>query len=341
MLTRSIALGCLVGFGSWFGCATEPTGDAGGLPLGEPAEEIAPGETDRPGPQPTPVPPAETVPPLAEEVAGPQGLVAHDGYLYWVARDGSALRRVPTSGGGDVETVAGLESHTLAAPFALVVGDAGAFVSDAAAGSVLRLDLAGGDPEVVISLAEASPLALALDGALLYAGSDGGDVFEIDLAADGAVRHLATVAGEVVALAVGGEQVYAASHEGTLSSAARADGGVTEIGVGMELSAGIVADGGHVYFADNHVGALLRAAPGGTPELVAGDQEGTAGLALYRDALFFTSELDRKVKRVGTGGGIVMMLAFDEWGPDLVAADRANVFWSSPGVRAILQLTAD
>lgn len=343
MLTRSIALGCVVGLGVGLGCATESTVDPDGVlpPAGDHGGELAPGSLDRPATQPTPVPPGTAVPPLAEEVAGPQGLVAHDGHLYWVARDGSALRRVATSGGAEAETLAPLDGHTQAAPFALVVGDAGAFVSDPVAGSVLRVDLAGGDPTVVASLGEATPLALALDDAVLYTGTGSGGILEIDLAAGGAPRQLATVRGEVVALAVGGDFLYAATHDGALLSVAIANGAVIAVGIDMDLSAGIVADTGHVYFADNHAAALFRATPDGQPELMADQQEGTAGLALHRDALFFTSELDRKIKRVGTGGGVVMMLAFDEWGPELVAADRANVFWSSPGVRAILQLTAD
>ena len=108
----------------------------------------------------------------------PVDLSVRGGEIYVLLTSPPALLRLPSSGGAVTRLTEGLSE-----PTALAVDDTFAYVGDRALGGIVRIDLAGLEPDLVIATSAPSTLVTNA-GAHLFAGEGDGRVFRTDDAGD-------------------------------------------------------------------------------------------------------------------------------------------------------------
>jgi hypothetical protein len=171
-------------------------------------------------------------------------------------------------------------------------------------GTVVRVPLAGGAPEVVAS-GIGSPMQLALDDAYLYVSQLGDRATGYP---DSALLRISKNGG--------GPAVVLAADRGPVSGLAADGASVFWAATGLRRG-----EGGGVYRVDRG---------GGRIQVLADHQKGPNGLAIDETSVYWTAG-DGSVRRIAKTGGAIATLARGQDCPFDIAAGPRTVVWTNAG----------
>lgn len=215
-----------------------------------------------------------------------------------------------------------------AGPASLVYGaEVGAlFWVNTNAGEIMRLDLDGGTPLVVLS-GLSSPHALSVGpGVVAWEDPSTATMMSAPLTGEGATPVAPSQSDVRFSLIAGGSLYWGGAflYRASLSS------GVTERLASFATPCGLASDASALYVLEC-VGTLRRAPlSGGTVEVLATDLATPRGLMVHDGHAYWATHWGR-VDRVPVTGGPVEHLAVDEKYPRSVALGDGAVYWAAGG----------
>lgn len=218
---------------------------------------------------------------IASGLVLPYAVATDDKSVYWVDNAAGALVAASTTTGGAATTlVSGLGDING------IVVNAGSIYANPG-GSVVRVAIDGGSPQVVV--ADAGAGVIAADLAAVYWGkieADGGALFSAALDG-GTARELASLPWSPVTIVIDGDTIYWTVFNGYVMSMPRGGGTPTTIASGLNAAYGLAVDSTFVYWTTQD--AVMKAPKGGGVATTIATSPATAFVAVDDAGVYWTT----------------------------------------------------
>jgi len=210
-------------------------------------------------------------------------------------------------------------------------------------GSVVKAGISGGSPVTLIA-SQDGPQGIALDAANVYWTTSDGNLVSIPKSG-GSLITIASGQSGILGLAVQGANAYWGASDGTsyailTARTASAGAGAPPTEVSSQLGGAqpvaIAVDASNVYWTTKS--GLFSAPLGGPPDGGSAPQSlggvggnGVSALAIDTSTAYWGSFASGSgtVQKVALAGGGTTQLASGQFGPNGIATDGANVYWTT------------
>jgi hypothetical protein len=198
-------------------------------------------------------------------------------------------------------------------------------------GAVMKLALTGNAQPTALASGLYYPGALTVDATHVYfATADG--LYSVPIGG-GSTSSLASLQGSATGIAVDKSSVYASvtpfspMDKGSVVSVPLFGGAPKTLADNLDEPKGVATSGQNVYYADTT--DVFSVASGGGKAKTIESQQYAYAVAADATHTYWTSGLEMgAVMQAGLGGGVPLTLVSDQFYPNAITVDAANVFFT-------------